>query len=475
VLERSSHHPAAEVLMTPSGLMTDLYHPDAAYVSWRAGVNNVTTFDLYTRSAPFGGAYLLTAGLEAALAFVCSFRYSDEEIAYLSGVRGYAGGFLDELRRLHFTGEVLAMPEGTVAFPNEPLLRVTAPFREAILIESGLLHAIGPATLIATKAARVVHAARGRPVAEFGFRRAQSPFVATRSAMIGGCVSTSFLAAARRFDLPPSGTIPHALVQVFDSELDAFRAVAETFDRYTLLLDTYDVRRAIHTAVDVARETRARTGHALDAVRLDSGDIAGDARYVRAALDEAGLTAVRILASGDMDEFSVAALVESGAPIDAFGVGTSIAVGAGDPARGRAGAALGTVYKEVWSDGGREPARIKLAGDKSTWPGRKQVYRRGSYQEDVIALESEPLPLGGVPLLQPVVRDGVLVPGSTPPLPDIIAAARVNLDRLPEPYHEPIVERGYPVRYSHALEALRRESFARHQMGQFVVPGSDSS
>src|SRR5688572_23468856 len=143
--------------MTSLGLTTDLYHPDAAYVSWRSGVNGATTFDLYTRSAPFGGAYLLVAGLEAALEFVRSFHYSDDDLAYLALIRGYDAAFLDELRRLRFTGEILAMPEGTVAFPHEPLLRVTAPFREAILLESGLLQAIGPATLIATKAARVVH------------------------------------------------------------------------------------------------------------------------------------------------------------------------------------------------------------------------------------------------------------------------------------------------------------------------------
>lgn len=445
-----------------TGLMTDLYHPDAAYVSWRTGVNRVTTFDLYTRSAPFGGAYLLVAGLEAALEFVRGFRYSDEDLAYLARIRGYDGAFLADLRRLRFTGEILAMPEGTVAFPHEPLLRVTAPFQEAILLESGLLHAVGPATLIATKAARVVHAAGGRPVAEFGFRRAQTPFVATRSAVIGGCVSTSFLAAARKHDLLPSGTIPHALVQLFDSEEEAFRAVADTFDRYTLLLDTYDVRRAIDTAITVARETRARTGHTLDAVRLDSGDIAGDARYVRAVLDDAGLGSVRILASGDLDEFSVAALVEDGGPIDAFGVGTSIAVGAGSPSHDIAGAALGTVYKEAWSDDGGATAKVKVAGEKSTWPGRKQVYRVGGYEEDLIALDAEPSPPRAAALLRPAIEHGAIVPGSTPPLSEIVATARANLEALPAIYHELITERRYPVRFSDALELLRREAIARH-------------
>ena len=459
-------------MQTTTGLQTDLYHPDAAYVSWRAGINGETTFDLYTRSAPFGGAYLLVAGLEAALEFVRSFRYTEDDLAYLAQVRGYADGFLDELRRLRFTGEVLAMPEGTVAFPHEPLLRVTAPFREALLLESGLLHAIGPATLIATKAARVVHAAGGRPVAEFGFRRAQAPLVATRSAAIGGCVSTSYLLAAQRFGLRPSGTIPHALVQLFESEREAFRAVAESFDRYTLLLDTYDVRRGIRTAIEVAHEARARWGHVLDAVRLDSGDLAADSRLVRGALDAAGLTDVRVLASGDLDEFSIAALIENGAPIDAFGVGTSIAVGLGDAERGIEGGALGSVYKEVWAEGGADAAKVKSAGEKSTWPGRKQVYRVGDYEEDVIALETERPPERAIPLLRPVVHEGTLLAGSTPPIAEVCDRARVSLEGLPEAYHALVAERRYPVRFSEALQAMRQQALAHHAPQQSDAGGA---
>jgi nicotinate phosphoribosyltransferase len=449
---------AAHALERPmsTGLMTDLYHPDAAYVAWRADLNPSTTFDLYTRSAPFGGAYLLVAGLEQALDFARDFRYADDDLAYLASVRAYDPSFLDELRRARFTGEVLAMPEGTVAFPNEPLVRVTAPFREALLLESGLLHAIGPATLIATKAARVVHAAAGRPVAEFGFRRAQSPFVAARSAAIGGCVSTSYVFAARALGLPASGTIPHALVQLFTDERDAFRAVAESFDRYTLLLDTYDVHRGIEHAIEVAKDVGARTGHHLDAVRLDSGDLAADSRHVRTTLDAAGMRDVRILASGDLDEFSIAALVAGGAPIDAFGVGTTIAVGQGSPARGTWGGALGNVYKAVWVEGRPQPAAIKTAGDKSTWPGRKQVYRIGAYEADVIALDTEPPPARGVPLLRPVLRDGALLPDATPSLANMMAASRANLAALPERYRALIAEAPYPVRFSAALAELRR-------------------
>ena len=448
----------------PAGLMTDLYHPDAAYVSWRTGQNAPATFDLYTRLAPFGGAYLLVAGLEPALAFVRAFRYSDDDLAFLASLGRYDPGFLDHLRRLRFTGEVLAMPEGTVAFPHEPLLRVTAPFQEAILLESGLMHLVGLSTLIATKTARVVHAARGRPVAEFGFRRAQAPFVVARSAAIGGCASTSFLVAARRLGLRPSGTIPHALVQLFDREEHAFRAVAESFDQYTLLLDTYDVRGAIHTAVAVARDVQARLGHTLAAVRLDSGDVLQDSIYVRGVLDDAGLNGVRVLASGDLDEFAITDLLDRGAPIDAFGVGTSIGIGAGSAERGLSGGALAAVYKEVWYEGGgpTAAAKVKAAGPKSTWPGRKQVYRVGAFAEDVIQLEAEPPPEQSAALLRPVIRDGVPLPGSTPPLPAIVEYARHNLQALPEPYHALSGGRPYPVRFSDRLQALRREALARH-------------
>ena len=182
---------------TPSihpGLMTDLYHPDSAFVSWRTGLNGLTTFDLYTRTAPFGGAYLLIAGIESALEFAQAFRYTSEDLRFLAHIRDYDSSFLDDLAELRFTGEILAMPEGTIAFPNEPILRITAPFREAILLEAGLLQAINLSTLIATKASRIIFAAeQGHPrrVAEFAFRRAQEPLTVARASYIGGCASTS--------------------------------------------------------------------------------------------------------------------------------------------------------------------------------------------------------------------------------------------------------------------------------------------
>lgn len=443
------------------GLLTDLYHPDSAYVAWRAGRSPQTTFDLYARRAPFGGAYLLVAGLEMALEFVRSFAYSDEDLAFLAQIRDYDPRFLEFLKSLRFTGEILAMPEGQIAFPNEPLVRVTAPFSEALLLESGLLQAINVATLIATKASRVVGAARGRPVSEFSLRRAQDPFVATRSSRIGGCFSTSFLGAAYRFRLPSTGTVPHALIQLFDTEREAFEAIANTYNRYTLLLDTYDPRAAIHTAVEVAHAARDRRGHVLAAIRLDSGDLASDARYVRDVLDRAGLQEVRIAASGDLDEFLITELLDKGAPIDSFGVGTSLGVGAGSVERDIEGAALGGVYKEVYchDERGGHP-KVKVAGEKSTWPGIKEVYRFGNFEKDVVQLASEPKPANSERLLKPVVLEGEVVPGSLPPLSEIWEFAQSNLRHLPEAYRQILSPRQYPVEFSDGICQLRDRAIA---------------
>ncbi|RAQ98117.1 nicotinate phosphoribosyltransferase [Thermogemmatispora tikiterensis] len=445
------------------GLMTDMYHPDAAYVSWRTGRNGLATFDLYARTAPFGGAYLLVAGLEAALEFVQSFRYTEEELTFLARIRDYDAAFLDELANLRFTGEILAMPEGSIAFPNEPILRVTAPFREALLLEAGILQAINLATLIATKASRIVYAAQqGQPrrVAEFAFRRAQEPMTVARAAYIGGCASTSLLNAAYEFRLPATGTVPHALIELFDSEEEAFEAVAQAYNRYTLLLDTYDPRRAIHTAIEVALRAQETLGHTLAAVRIDSGDLVADSLYIREQLDKAGLQHVRILASGDLDEWKILELLQAGAAIDAFGVGTALGSGAGSVERGIAGGSLGAVYKEVWyvDENGTEYPKVKLAHEKSTWPGKKEIYRHPQWEEDVVQLAHEPAPAGYHRLLKPVMRNGEMVPGSLPPLSEIRELAQQNLAALPEKYRALTVQEPYPVHFSEGLQVLRRQA-----------------
>lgn len=445
-----------------SGLLTDLYHPDAAYVSWRTGMNGAATFDLYARRAPFGGSYMLVAGIEEALRFVSEFGYAESDLAYLSSVRAYDPGFLDELKRTRFTGDVWSMREGTVAFPNEPLMRVTAPFREALLVESGLLQAVNLATLLATKASRITRAARGKRVADFAFRRAQEPFTVARSAYIGGCVSTSFLAAAYEYGLPATGTIPHALVELFPTERDAFAAVAESFDRYTVLLDTYDPRRAIHTAVDVARRGKEAHGHDLVAVRLDGGDLKGDSAYVRRVLDDAGMPGVAILVSGDLDEFSIAEFEESGVPIDGYGVGTSLGVGAGSPERNIPGGALGGVYKlvdYVDASGTAQP-KLKVAGEKSTWPGIKQVYRLGRFRRDSVTLDREAIPEAATGLLTPAIVGGALQGDAREDLATVVERAKGQLAELPERYGRIEGADPYPVEFSAGLLRLRNAAVA---------------
>jgi nicotinate phosphoribosyltransferase len=432
------------------GLMTDMYHPDSAYVSWRTGYNGLTTFDLYTRTAPFGGAYLLVAGVESALEFAQSFRYTEEDLRFLARIRDYDAAFLDELANLRFTGEILALPEGTITFPNEPILRVTAPFREALLLESGLLQAINLSTLIATKASRIVFAAeqgRVRRVAEFAFRRAQEPMTVARASYIGGCASTSLLSAAYEFRLPATGTVPHALIELYTTEEEAFEAIAAAYNRYTLLLDTYDPRRAIHTAIGV---------------------VVGDSIYVREQLDKAGLAETRILASGDLDEWKITELLKAGAAIDAFGVGTTLGCGAGSPELGIPGGALGAVYKVVWyvDETGTEHPKVKIAGPKSTWPGKKEIYRHPHWEEDIIQLAHEPRPDNYQRLLRPVMRNGEVIPGSLPPLSEIHELAQQNLRALPAQYRALSVAQPYPVRFSEGLQALRKQ--AAHLVGAII-------
>ncbi|HEV2127720.1 MAG TPA: nicotinate phosphoribosyltransferase, partial [Thermomicrobiales bacterium] len=393
-----------------TALFVDLYHIDAAYVAWQNDHTGRATFDLYTRSNPFAGGFMLVAGLEPALDYLQRFEYTDEQLAYLEDVKHYEPAFLQFLSELRFSGDIHGMPEGEITFPNEPLLRVTAPFHEALLLESGLLRAIGVSTLIATKAARLLIAAGNASVADFAFRRAHAPHLAARSGYIGGCTSTSFVAGAMEYGIPPSGTVPHALVQSYPTEVDAFRGVAASLPVYSLLLDTYDVPHGIRNAIRIAREERERSGHRLAAVRLDSGDLIADSKMVRDHLDEAGMTDVKVLVSGDIDEYRIAEILGAGAPVDGFGVGGNLGVGLGTVASGTVGGVIGAVYKLVWFDSDEQfPSRIKVAGSKSTWPGRKVVYRVGDFEKDTVQLDTEEAPAGSRELLQPIVKNGTRV------------------------------------------------------------------
>lgn len=451
-----------------TALYLDLYHIDAAYMAWKGHHTGAATFDLYVRSNPFAGGFMLVAGLEPAMDFLQRFVFTDPQLAYLERIRQYEPAFLTFLSEMRFSGDIYGIAEGEVAFPNEPLLRVTAPFHEALILESGLLRAIGVSTLIATKSARLTLAAQGASIADFSFRRAHAPYFATRAGYIGGCDSTSFVAGAMAYDIPAGGTIPHALVQAYPTELEAFRAVATALPRYSLLLDTYDVPTGIAHAIKVAKEEDPRTGNKLTAVRLDSGDLIADSFMVRRELDAAGLRDVKVLVSGDIDEYRIAAILGAGAPVDGFGVGGNLGVGLGTVASGTVGGVIGAVYKLVWFDSDPDhPARIKIAGDKSTWPGRKQVYRIADFERDLIALDDEAALPESRALLQPVVLGGKRV---TPEesVHQIRARALASLEALPAYIQELTPNRTYPVEMSAALLALREQTIAHYEAPEIL-------
>ena len=412
------------------------------------------TFDLFIRRLPENRSYFLFAGLEQALQYLQSVKFTEEHLVYLKK-QGFNQDFLDYLRGFRFTGDVRAVPEGTVTFPNEPLIRVTAPIIEAQLVETFLLNTINLQTLIATKASRVVHAAKGKTVIEFGLRREHgidAGMKVARSSYIAGCQGTSNVLAGQAYGIPVFGTMAHSFVMSYPKEIDAFRAFAKTFpNKSTLLIDTYDDIAGAEKAAIVAKELEAK-GFRLGGVRLDSGDLAETSKKVRKILDDSGLNYVKIFASGDLDEFKISELLNDGARIDAFGVGTKMGTSADRPY-------LDVIYKlceTMTAQGGFAPI-MKLSKDKITLPGRKQVYRfkkaDGSFERDVIALASEKVE--GEPLLVKVMDKGKLI-YDLPSLKQIRDYAAENLSKLPDQYKALTNAQEYPVELSLNLQKLIR-------------------
>jgi nicotinate phosphoribosyltransferase len=348
---------------------------------------------------------------------------------------------------------VWAVPEGTVAFPCEPLIRVTAPLIEAQLVETFLLNTVNLQTMIATKASRVVHAAKGKAIIEFGLRREHgidAGMKVARCSYIAGCQGTSNVLAGLKYGIPVFGTMAHSFVMSFDREIDAFRAFAKTFpNKSTLLIDTYDDIAGAEKAATVAKELEKK-GCKLGGVRLDSGDLAEISKKVRALLDEKGLRYVTIFASGDLDEYRIAELLSKGAKIDAFGVGTRMGTSADKPY-------IDVIYKlcETMNEKANFSPIMKLSEGKVTLPGRKQVFRfkdkKGNLAKDVIALADEKVK--GEPLLVKVMENGK-VTYDMPSLSDIRASAQENLSKLPEKYKKLTEAPPYPVELSPALEDM---------------------
>ncbi len=435
-------------------LLTDLYELNMAASYLRRGMVAPATFSLFVRTLPEGWGFLVACGLERCLEYLESLRFEDEDLEYLRE-HGYPEDTLEAFRALRFTGEVRAIPEGRVFFDDEPLLEVTAPLPEAQLVETYLLNQVTYQTAIASKAARCRIVAPRADLVDFSMRRVhggEASIAVARATAIAGFDATSNVEAARKLGLRATGTMAHSYVEAFPSETESFRAFAEDFpDRVTLLVDTYDTARGIEKAIEVAKELAKQGAPGLRGIRLDSGDLAALSFAARAALDEAGLTEVRILASGGLDEHVIAELTAAGAPIDAYGVGTKIGVSADAPY-------LDSVYKLVEYDG--EPV-AKLSTAKATLPGPKQVWR--TPERDVIALAEEHATEGGEPLLETVMQAGA----RTAEPSSIEAAAqrfKTDLAALPESLRT-LRPEPYEVRRSAALdelaESVRKQIVAR--------------
>lgn len=433
-------------------LRTDLYQLTMMQAYRESGHNPEATFDYFVRKIP-SGSYLVTAGLAYVLDYIENLHFEDEDIEYL-GTQGFNDEFLDFLKSFRFTGDILAMPEGSIAFPLEPVIRVTAPIIQAQLIETFILNKMNFSTLIATKASRVVYAARGRSIAEFGLRRAQGDghLEATRATYIGGCSSTSNVLAGAEFGIPVSGTMAHSFVTSFEHEIDSFRAYAGAFPkRCFLLIDTYDSIEGAKKAVIVGKELENK-GEKLMGVRLDSGDLNELSKHVRRILDGAGMGYARIVASGDLNEWKIDELMKKGARIDMFGVGTELITGRPYPA-------LDGIYKLAdVVEHGRHIPKMKLSEEtvKATLPGKKIIWRifeKGKFCKDIISLEDEVVD-NAVPLLEPAVKNGKIICGR-PALSEIRQKAAENLSKLPDEYRKLEGAPVYPVEFSPGLVALR--------------------
>lgn len=384
-------------------LFTDLYELTMLQAYDAEGMDRQAVFELFFRELPECRRFAVAAGIDDVLSWLEGARFTDADLAYLSGLGLFSEGFVERLGGWRFTGEVHAMAEGTIVWPDEPVVQVVAPIGEAQLVETLVLNQVHFQSVAASKAARIVEAAGGRPVVDFGSRRSHGVDAAmkvARAAYLVGAAGTSNVLAGRRDGVPVYGTMAHSYIQAHDAEADAFERFAALNPGTTLLVDTYDTLAGVEKVVELAR----RTGDRFDvrAVRLDSGDLARLAGSARRRLDEAGLHDVKVFASGGLDEYAIAALLEEGAPIDGFGVGTRLAVCEDAPA-------LDYAYKLVAYDG---RARLKRSEGKGILPGRKQVFREvrgGRLVGDTIARHGERGE--GEPLLRPVMREGRRVEG----------------------------------------------------------------
>jgi nicotinate phosphoribosyltransferase len=432
-------------------LFTDLYELTMAAGYFARRLTASATFSLFVRGFPPHRNYFVAAGLQDALRELENSRFTAGDIDYLKQLDLFSDDFLTYLQTFRFTGSVVAMPEGTLFFADEPVMEVTAPLIEAQIFETFLLNTIGFQSMIASKAARCVHAAAGRPLIDFSLRRTQGQDAGSkvaRSTYLAGFDATSNVLAGKAYGIPVSGTMAHSFVQAFDGDYEAFAAFADVFPGQSVfLIDTYDTLEGARQTVRVAEEMKKR-GHAPLGVRLDSGDMTRLSRQVRQIFDAAGLQKVKIFASSGFDEYKIAKIIADGAQIDAFGVGTKVGVSADAPY-------LDIVYKLVRYDG--RDVR-KFSSGKQTLAGEKQVFREtdrgGKFRRDAIGHRTEQLG-SGAPLLQTVMQNGR--PSQNPPtLPQIRARFSDQFKRLPERFKTLDAAETYPVKITAGLEKLQQ-------------------
>lgn len=449
-----------------AALATDLYQLTMAAAYFENRCHQTSTFELFVRKLPPNRSFLVAAGLEQALHYLKTFHFDEKNIKFLRAhpmFKNVSDSFFHFLKRLRFSGDVWAVPEGTLVFAEEPLLRVSAPIIEAQLVETYLLSTLNFQTTIASKAARVCLAAGGRDIVEFGSRRAHGPqaaVLAARAAFIGGCVGTSNVLAGCELGIPIYGTMAHSFIMSFADETEAFLKYQTCFPENTIILvDTYDTIEGVKKAIAM--------GAAFQGVRLDSGNLLLLSRKVRKLLDAAGRNHVKIMASGDLNEEIIHKLISQRAPIDVFGVGTELAVSKDQPA-------LSGIYKLVAQrEGARWVGKAKYSEKKTTDPGSKQVYRitgkDGKFTGDIISLDEEPAPPRSKPLLVKVMRRGEIVV-DPPDVRELRATTRRQLEQLPERYKSLFKVGRYPVRKSARLEDLRKDVMREQEMAYKPAP-----
>ena len=434
-----------------SALLTDLYQLTMLQAYFEQAMEKVAVFEFFARQLPPQRNFLLAAGLEQVLDYLEGLAFSQEELAWLAASGRFRQDFVDRLAALRFTGQVEAMPEGTVFFADEPILRVVAPLPQAQLVETRIINLLQFQTLVASKAARCVLAAPGKLLVDFGLRRAhgaEAGLLSARASYLAGFDGTATMLAGQRWGIPLYGTMAHSFIQVHERETDAFLHFARSHPQaVTLLIDTYDTEAAAHKLIPLAGKLREE-GIAIQAVRIDSGDLAAHARRVRAILNGGGLSAVKIFASGGLDEAGLRDLVSGGAPIDGYGIGTRMNTSADH-------AYLDCAYK-LQEYAGR-PRRKRSEG-KSTWPGRKQVYRHrdalGRFTGDLLTTSDDATT--GEPLLSPVMKKGRRLRAS-PDLATVRTYAASQIASLPEPLRRLEAAPPYHVAISAPLRSLTSE------------------